>query len=118
MPDLDDYSLLTTLREITNTPVILLVEQDAVDEVINALDLGQIDDYLTKPFLLKLLIARVKAAFRRLAPVEIAPSVTYPDAHLQIDEQTQRVSINGNFDQILFACNYQRGSAIRRPSGA
>ena len=64
LPTLDGLSFLRRLREWSNAPVIILSAHDEEPIKIKALDLGA-DDYLTKPFSLNELLARVRVALRR-----------------------------------------------------
>lgn len=65
LPQMDGLSVLKTLREENNyTPILLLTALGNIDDRVKGLDLGA-DDYLTKPFDTKELIARIKALSRR-----------------------------------------------------
>ena len=65
LPDFDGIEICRRLRSSGNTtPVLMLTARDDVDERVQALDAG-VDDYLTKPFNLKELHARVRARLRR-----------------------------------------------------
>jgi len=64
LPDMDGLTVLNRLREWTQTPVLILSVLDADRDKIAALDAGA-DDYLTKPFSMRELMARVKAQMRR-----------------------------------------------------
>jgi DNA-binding response OmpR family regulator len=65
MPHMDGYQFLTWLRGKKDcTPVLMLTAKDAEDDVAKGLDLGA-DDYLTKPFSFKVLLARLRALGRR-----------------------------------------------------
>ncbi len=66
MPGLDGRGVLRKLRAAKGTPVLVLTARDGVDDKIDLLNLGA-DDYLTKPFDLEELIARVRALIRRSA---------------------------------------------------
>ena len=75
MPVLDGFAVLPRLREWTQVPVIVLsAHADQVDKV-RALDLGA-DDYLTKPFGVEELLARVRVALRRTAAPAAATAPT------------------------------------------
>ena len=72
MPKLDGIAALTRLREASNVPVILLTAKTDDTDKLQGLNLGA-DDYVTKPFDVKELIARVHAVMRRTdadAPVD------------------------------------------------
>lgn len=94
LPDHDGWQTLAYIQEATHTPVILMTEADNVDQAIRALDQGAID-YIAKPFLLNILVARVKAMFRTFIRRSAVPSETYADTYLRLDMQTQRLSIQG-----------------------
>ena len=64
LPSLDGLTFLRRLREWSSTPVIILSAHDEEPVKVRALDLGA-DDYLTKPFSLNELLARVRVALRR-----------------------------------------------------
>jgi DNA-binding response OmpR family regulator len=67
LPRLDGFSVISELRGARNrTPIIIVSARDAMSDIIHGLDLGA-DDYLTKPFELKILLAHVRALSRRTA---------------------------------------------------
>ncbi len=75
LPDLDGLDVIRGLRGWTQVPIIVLsARQDSSDKV-EALDLGA-DDYVTKPFGMDELLARLRAALRRGGPDDDAPVVT------------------------------------------
>jgi two-component system, OmpR family, KDP operon response regulator KdpE len=75
MPVMDGWTCLARLREFSNVPVILLTAKGEERDKVHGLDLGA-DDYLSKPFGLAELLARVRAVLRRRAlPAEIAPNM-------------------------------------------
>ncbi|MEO9163898.1 MAG: response regulator transcription factor [Casimicrobiaceae bacterium] len=68
LPDVDGFEVLRRLRARSDaTPVLIVSAREAVDERVHGLDLGA-DDYLTKPFSLSELEARVRALLRRTKP--------------------------------------------------
>jgi len=65
LPGLDGFSIVRRLRASRNgTPILLLTARDTPDEIVMGLDAGA-DDYLTKPFSFKILLARLRALARR-----------------------------------------------------
>lgn len=67
MPDLDGFETLRMLREVSSVPVIMLTVKADEDDKVKGLELGA-DDYVTKPFSLRELLARVRALLRRAQP--------------------------------------------------
>jgi two-component system, OmpR family, KDP operon response regulator KdpE len=86
MPKLDGFEVLEKVREFTSTPIILLTARGQDQDKIRGLDLGA-DDYLTKPFSVDELLARVRAVLRRsqMQPSENGHGAA---AHLTIGEMT------------------------------
>src|SRR5215217_6811274 len=66
LPDMDGVKVCQRLREWTQTPIIILSVRDSERDKVTALDLGA-DDYLTKPFGIEELLARLRVALRHLA---------------------------------------------------
>jgi two-component system KDP operon response regulator KdpE len=83
MPEMDGLEVCRQLREWSSVPILLLTAADTAQTKIAALDLGA-DDYLTKPFHMGELLARIRAVLRRAVPAERAPSV-YTVDDLTID---------------------------------
>ena len=92
LPKLEGREVLRTLRDRGNMlPVLVLTAQDAVDFKVQALRMGA-DDYVTKPFALEELLARVEALGRR--PKALAPPVLQV-ADLTLDTGSREVRRNG-----------------------
>ncbi len=85
LPDLDGTEVLRRIRETSQVPVVVLSARHESDDKVEALDLGA-DDYVTKPFGLEELLARVRAALRRAAPSR-APVVTVGDLVLDVEDR-------------------------------
>ncbi|MGE3270567.1 MAG: response regulator [Chloroflexota bacterium] len=94
LPEIDGMDVLRQLRSWSNTPVLVLSARDQQEEKVMALDLGA-DDYLTKPFGVPELLARVRAVLRRLdrASTSDAPRIVTGD--LTIDLPNRRVERGG-----------------------
>lgn len=89
MPGMDGFQVLEHLRQRGDTPVIMLTTRWADDDKIRAFELGA-DDYLTKPFSARELIARVKAVLHRTYPTEIdTASIIVGD--LRLDKTSRQV---------------------------
>jgi len=86
MPRLDGFSVLERVREFSSTPVIMLTARCQDQDKIRGLDLGA-DDYLTKPFSVDELLARVRAVLRR-SQLQSSDAGHGATAHLTIGEMT------------------------------
>jgi two-component system, OmpR family, response regulator len=91
MPGLDGFSVLSRLRgEGHQVPVLFLTARDAIEDKVRGLTTGA-DDYVTKPFSLSEVIARIGAVLRR-ARVEVeAPEGRLTFADLELDDDTHEV---------------------------
>jgi len=69
MPDMSGWETCRQIRATSNVPIIMLTSKDSDSDVITGLSLGA-DDYITKPFNLPLLLARIEAVLRRRNPNE------------------------------------------------
>ncbi|HEX2906196.1 MAG TPA: response regulator [Phototrophicaceae bacterium] len=92
LPDLDGLEVLKRLREWTKTPVIVLSVRDSDHDKVAALDAGA-DDYLTKPFSLEELMARIRTAQRHTQPQQ--EEAIFMSGHLQVDLARRLVTVNG-----------------------
>jgi two-component system OmpR family response regulator len=92
MPGLDGFGVVRRLRESgRHTPVLFLTARDAPEDKISGLTLGG-DDYVTKPFSLDEVVARIRAVLRRTAGAQRtaeAPRLTFAD--IELDEETHEV---------------------------
>ena len=75
LPDMDGVDVIKALRGWTRVPILVLSARQASDEKVAALDAGA-DDYITKPFSMDELLARLRAAVRRVEDVPLAPTTT------------------------------------------
>ncbi|WP_270888420.1 response regulator [Pedococcus sp. 5OH_020] len=89
LPDVDGVEVVQGLRGWTNVPIIILSARDSQWDKVDGLDAGA-DDYLTKPFGMDELLARVRAALRRSAEATAAVPVV-ETATLRIDLGAKRV---------------------------
>ena len=93
LPALSGMEVLRRLRKERQTPVILLTARDAVVDKVSGLDAGA-DDYVTKPFAIEELLARIRAALRKrpVAPAEVPKLTCGP---LVMDVERHEVSVSG-----------------------
>ncbi len=95
MPKMDGFEVCQRIRQIGDTPIIMLTGQGNEEHMVRGLDLGA-DDYVIKPFQLKPLMARVRANLRRAgAPPQLPDKVTYRDDYLVVDLENRRVAVEG-----------------------
>ncbi|MET0902150.1 MAG: response regulator [Acidimicrobiales bacterium] len=92
LPDLDGVEVVAGLRGWTSVPIIVLSVRDGEADKVAALDAGA-DDYVTKPFGMNELLARMRAAMRRNVPTDEEPVVT--TGPLTIDLQRKVVTRDG-----------------------
>jgi two-component system, OmpR family, response regulator MprA len=91
MPRLDGLETTRALRTAGNDlPILVLTARDAVGDRVEGLDAGA-DDYLTKPFALQELLARLRALLRRVVPHEDAPDEVLGFSDLSMDIATREV---------------------------
>ena len=83
LPGMDGVEVIRRLRSWSDVPVIVLSVRDAQDDKVAALNAGA-DDYVTKPFAMEELLARMRAVLRRKGPAEPGPSV-FRAGELEID---------------------------------
>ncbi len=93
MPKMNGYEVCKRIREMTDVPIIILTAKGREEDIIKGLDLGA-DDYLTKPFRVGVLLARVRAVLRRARTEVVAfEGPTYHDDYLSVDLEARRVMI-------------------------
>jgi two-component system, OmpR family, KDP operon response regulator KdpE len=83
LPDYDGHEVISKLREWTQIPIIILSVREQESEKITALDAGA-DDYITKPFSIGELLARIRVAFRRSAKTVDEPILAFGEISLDI----------------------------------
>src|SRR5215467_6167010 len=87
LPDLDGFEVIRRMREGgVRTPVVFLTARDSTDDKIRGLTLGG-DDYVTKPFSLEELTARIRAVLRR-TQLDQPESATLTFSDLELDEES------------------------------
>lgn len=93
LPQLNGLELLRRLRRSDETPVIMLTARDAVMDKVTGLDMGA-NDYITKPFEIEELLARIRAALRKRSPKAEVGEVLV-SGKLSLDPARYAVSWNG-----------------------
>lgn len=92
LPDIDGIDVLAQVREMSSVPVIVLSAREGETDKVGALDLGA-DDYVTKPFGVGELMARVRTTLRRGGAGEQSEPTTYSGGGLSVDIDRRRVSL-------------------------
>jgi two-component system KDP operon response regulator KdpE len=93
LPDMDGVAVIRELRRWKPTPIIILSVRGSEDDKIAALDAGA-DDYVTKPFSILELLARLRAALRRVS--QPADNLTFTGGVLCVDFTSRIVSVAGH----------------------
>ncbi len=95
MPKVDGVEVCRRIREWSDVPIIILSARGDENDKVKCLDLGA-DDYLTKPFGIAELMARIKTAFRHRGDPTVAPAqATFTCDGLEINYAKRRVTVDG-----------------------
>lgn len=97
LPDLDGIEVIKRIREWSPVPIIVLSVRDRENDKVAALDTGA-DDYLTKPFGVGELLARIRAALRR--SLQQTPEPVFTSNGLVVDLTRRRVTVDGGDVQL------------------
>lgn len=92
MPEMDGYTFLRTYRQEAQTPVIFLTAKLEETDKVVGLELGA-DDYITKPFGMRELLARVRAVLRRTTEATPAPEILRA-GNITLDKGQRRVTVS------------------------
>jgi DNA-binding response OmpR family regulator len=126
LPGMDGFEVCRILRQEMNTPILMLTARDDEIDRVVGLEVGA-DDYLTKPFSMRELIARVKALLRRVRIMKENPTLESA-AHkifsfddLEIDETRKDVTLNNEklnlkpkeYDLLLFFAQHKSQALSR-----
>lgn len=94
LPDMDGLAVVGQVRARANTPIIVLSVRGAERDKVAALDLGA-DDYLTKPFGVDELLARIRVALRHAARPNRGSSAIIRTGELDVDLEHRQVRVDG-----------------------
>ncbi len=96
MPGMDGLTLCRCVREFSQVPIIMLTAKGTEEDKLKGFELG-VDDYVSKPFSVKELLARIKAVLRRGdGTTDISTPAIFRRADLEIDFKQRRVTVSGN----------------------
>ncbi|MCF7932186.1 MAG: response regulator transcription factor [Acholeplasmataceae bacterium] len=118
LDDMDGWSVLRTIRTTSSIPVLMLTARSQETDKLFGFELGA-DDYMTKPFSLKELLARSKALLRRVVPNQTSEVITL--GRLTIDSVAHQAMLDGapfeltpkEFDLLLYMVNHQTEAVSR-----
>ena len=123
LPGISGFDVVAQLRAAEKrVPVLLLTALDAAGDIVRGLDLGA-DDYLTKPFSLPVLLARVRTLLRRIprpeeedetpAPFVIGSASVHPD-RFELERDGRTISLTAKEQALLLLLWTRRGTAVSR----
>jgi len=114
LPDIDGLTICGRTREINDVPILILSAKDDIDTKVHGLDLGA-NDYMTKPFSSRELLARVRALLRKAETLKESASNTLSvhDITIQLDQYEVKVGnrpihlTKKEFDLLVFLVKNQ-----------
>ncbi len=115
LPDLDGLDLIRQLREWTPLPIIVLTARGQEEDKVQALDAGA-DDYLTKPFSVNELLARIRVALRHAAETTGGEEGTFIVGKLRVDLARRQV-FSGETEVHLTPIEYKLLATLVRNAG-
>lgn len=117
LPKMDGLSVLRELRQSKKTPVMILTARDAIPDRVKGLDAGA-DDYLTKPFELTELLARVRALIRRAAGDAVSiiqiGDITIDTLSRTVSKSGQEVNLTAREYALVEFLALHRGELVTR----
>lgn len=119
LPEKDGFQILKNLRKEKNTtPIIMLTAKSEISDKLNGLENGA-DDYITKPFHVKELLARVKVVLKRNTNVEDTNILQYEDLKLDIrtgkmSSRYNEIAINGKELELLEMLLLNKNQIVNR----
>lgn len=119
MPKINGFDVCKTIRSVSNIPIILLTAREEEDDKLHGYELGA-DDYVTKPFSPKVLVAKVKALLKRTENDNINKNLSNYNG-LKINKLSHEVTLDGNelslspkeYDLLLYLTS-NKGIALSR----
>ncbi len=95
MPEMSGLELCREIRRVSQVPIIVLSVKGEEDTKVAALDAGA-DDYITKPFGMEELMARIRAALRRISADKVEVQMQITVGPFSVDLETYTVKVRGN----------------------
>lgn len=95
LPDIDGFEVCHRIRSTSDVPIIMITAKDDIQDAVEGLNAGA-DDYITKPFAVEELLARINAVMRRVKTnLSLTPTDRIKLGHLIIDLSQRQAVING-----------------------
>jgi DNA-binding response OmpR family regulator len=116
LPRMDGLDVTRELRKLSNVPIIMLTARSEESDKLIGLEIGA-DDYITKPFSPKEVVARVRAVFRRAEQYSASAPETIRAADLTLDLPRMRVAAEGRKIEELTPSEFQLLAAMVRYPG-
>jgi DNA-binding response OmpR family regulator len=116
LPRMDGLDVTRELRKLSNVPIIMLTARSEESDKLIGLEIGA-DDYITKPFSPKEVVARVRAVFRRAEQYSASEPETIRAADLTLDLPRMRVTAEGRNIEELTPSEFQLLAALVRYPG-
>lgn len=119
LPKINGFEILKTLRyEKIDTPIIILTAKSEIYDKLNGLENGA-DDYVTKPFHMQELVARIKVILKRKANIEDTNILEYGDLKLNLalgkmEKEDNQISINGKELELLEILLINKNQIVNR----
>lgn len=104
LPKLNGLEVCRRLRKVKNTPIIMLTARDSVMDKVSGLQMGA-DDYVSKPFAIEELLARIEALLRRVNEIkQVSNKLEFKDINVDLEA---RIVKQGNEDVNLTTKEYE-----------
>ncbi len=116
LPEMDGLDVTRALRKDSNVPILMLTARSEETDKLIGLELGA-DDYITKPFSPKELVARVRVVFRRMESYNQAQTEVFRAADLTMDVPRMRVTAEGREVEELTPTEFELLVAMARHPG-
>ncbi|MBE6953231.1 MAG: response regulator transcription factor [Ruminococcaceae bacterium] len=94
LPGINGFEICRRVREVSDVPILMLTAREGEDDKVEGLELGA-DDYITKPFLMRELISRVRANLRRSTGALVPAASAKTAREIAVDEKSKTVSVCG-----------------------
>ncbi|NLD19925.1 MAG: response regulator transcription factor [Clostridiales bacterium] len=94
LPELSGLEVLRRIRKHSSIPIIMLTARDAISDKVSGLDMGA-DDYITKPFAIEELLARIRVALKRKPADSIYQNNVLEAGMLSLDTDSHQVTYDG-----------------------